>query len=206
MKKLCITATLVLGLFVSQAAVSATKKENCPQVPAGAIVLGNYCPQIPEEIPTPTTVAQAGNATEQVKTPDAKPSQPEAEAPQQSAVAAQVSQTPPTTALASLPTPLASPPATLPAITVLEIKAGQRLNPSLKAWLGLQSIELHWEAWGAAPGTTRDIVLSQTYIAYGAGLDETLAELLEPFGLQAKVQKANNKTHVLVRNAAPYQP
>ena len=198
MKKLCITATLVLGLFVSQAAVSATKKENCPQVPAGAIVLGNYCPQIPEEILTPTTVAQAGNATEQVKTPDAKPSQPEPEATQQNAIAAQVSQTP--------PTPLASPPATLPAITVLEIKAGQRLNPSLKAWLGLQSIELHWEAWGAAPGTTRDIVLSQTYIAYGAGLDETLAELLEPFGLQAKVQKANNKTHVLVRNAAPYQP
>ena len=198
MKKLCITATLALGLFVSETAVGATKKENCPQVPAGAIVLGNYCPQIPEEILTPTTVAQASNATEQVKTPDAMPSQPEPEATQQNAVAAQVSQTP--------PTPLASLPATLPAITVLEIKAGQRLNPSLKAWLGLQSIELHWEAWGAAPGTTRDIVLSQTYIAYGARLDETLAELLEPFGLQAKVQKANNKTHVLVRNAAPYQP
>jgi hypothetical protein len=115
------------------------------------------------------------------------------------------------------PTPPKSPPqiatsapqSTAPVVERLSIQAGQRLSVALSNWLNSQNISLSWEPAGTLPGRVRDVVIESTWSAKQVSLEQSLAEVLAPFGLTAHVLRqgaSEEATSIVVRNTSNSRP
>ena len=102
-----------------------------------------------------------------------------------------------------------APQSTAPVVERLSIQAGQRLSVALSNWLNSQNISLSWEPAGTLPGRVRDVVIESTWSAKQVSLEQSLAEVLAPFGLTAHVLRqgaSEEATSIVVRNTSNSRP
>lgn len=182
-----ISSAFALVMVIAIGAHAAELKgPNCPEIPAGAIVLGRYCP------PTDTRAAMEPEAKVEAKVEGKDPLL------QATTHVAAMS-------IQSVNTPVESPSVTVPQVVLpqaLYIRQGDRLMPVLKSWLASQSIELVWAASASTSGRVRDVVLEDDFQASSTDVREALIEILEPFGFEAEFAKNKGAVmRVTVRNS-----
>ncbi|BDU56969.1 hypothetical protein [Limnohabitans sp. TEGF004] len=166
--------------FLQVASATEAKSPNCPEVPPGAVILGKYCPQ-----PLIATVDEP--ASEEAMANSGTIGSGSAQSTISGVVVVNQSVT-------------AIPAA--PVIPPLVIRQGDRLMPTLKAWLASQSIDLVWAASATTSGRVRDVVLEDDFQASAADVQTALNEVLEPFGFEAEIAKNSGAVkRVTVRNS-----
>ena len=179
---LLLWAVLTTG---SQAAEPTTVV--CPEIPAGAIVLGRYCrAEVHAALDTAPVLERKENSPPApilIATPSAGAAIPSSPV-----------------AIVVTPLQTATPkPAT---VQPLFIRQGERLMPTLKLWLANQSMELVWAAPASTSGRVRDVVMDDDFQASSQDLRAVLSEVLEPFGFEAEIATNSGALQrITVRNA-----
>lgn len=163
--------------------VNATESKgtNCPEIPAGTVVLGRYCPPTQVVVADPVKLSTTQGVLNEVR--------PALDSAQKAGVVG-VTIPPPAVVVAVSPPP------------PLVIRQGDRLMPTLKTWLASQSIELVWAASATTSGRVRDVVLEDDFQASAVDVQTALNEVLEPFGFEAEIAKNSGAVkRVTVRNS-----
>ncbi len=186
---------LALSALATTSQAAEHKVGVCPEIPAGAIVLGRYCHQ---EV---HAALETSPHLERKETASPSPMQAATTTPTRSASASPVPDRNPGPVVNVVVPPKTSPPA-LAAPSALFIRQGERLMPSLKLWLANQSIELVWAAPASTPGRVRDVVMDDDFQASSQDLRAVLSEVLEPFGFEAEIATNTGALQrITVRNA-----
>jgi len=189
------TLALALSALATASPAAEHKVAVCPEIPAGAIVLGRYCRQ---EV---HAALETSPPLERKETASPLPMQAATTTPTRSASASPAPDSNPGPVVNVVVPPKTSPPA-LAAPPALSIRQGERLMPSLKLWLANQSIELVWAAPASTPGRVRDVVMDDDFQASSQDLRAVLSEVLEPFGFEAEIATNTGALQrITVRNA-----
>lgn len=95
-------------------------------------------------------------------------------------------------------------------LPLFSVKPGQRLSKVLSEWLKKQDVNISWEAQGTLPGRIRDVEIESTWVSQSKKIDETLEQILKPFGFVAEIVQPSEgmqqTTLVVVRNATGNRP
>lgn len=88
----------------------------------------------------------------------------------------------------------------------LSLRPGMRLSHSIRDWLSERAIPLSWQAQGSANGLVRDFEIESAWSSSTNGLEQSLTEVLGPFGLEANLVRKEGfpeggADKVIVRNA-----